>query len=89
MGVLKISSGAFRFNTEIESIELPSSIEDIEPHAFAGCSKLNNIISHINPPFPIDAFSIFDEVKLNVPKDSKQLYQKCEGWNNFNKIIEF
>lgn len=44
----------------------------------------------IETPFNIDnsAFSVYTTATLYVPKGTKALYEACEGWKEFNEIVE-
>lgn len=43
-GVTQILEGAFRGHVEIESVELPETLQSIGPKAFSGCSSLREVV---------------------------------------------
>lgn len=43
-GVTQILEGAFKGHTEIESVELPETLQSIGPKAFSGCTSLREIV---------------------------------------------
>ena len=91
---VKISEGAFRHNREIAAIEIPESITEIESYSFAGCYWLLSVKVHIKEPYPInsnvfpDKYNYFERATLYVPKNTKHLYEQCDGWKEFSKIVE-
>ena len=58
--------------------------------AFYDCTSLNSIISEIQEPFEIHAFSssTYEKATLYVPAESLELYQSTSGWNEFVNIVE-
>ncbi len=42
--IVKVDSGTFQNNYNITKVTIPSSVESIEPNAFKGCYKLENVI---------------------------------------------
>ncbi len=92
-GVKSIGSSAFRYCYFLQTLELPSSLEAISPYAFGSCTRLTNVISHIQEPFSIQK-NVFDistmntgvetiypnSITLYVPESSIDAYKSTEGW---------
>ena len=93
--VISIGENAFAENTEIDSISIPSGVQEIEPHAFWECKKLTNIRSFIsNPDKCFVHISSFiehgDNAVLFVPKGMVEAYRHSQGgWQLFKDIQEF
>lgn len=93
--VITIGENAFAENTEIESISIPSGVQEIEPHAFWECKNLINIRSFIsNPDKCFVHISSFiehgDNAVLYVPKGMIEAYRHSQGgWQLFRDIQEF
>lgn len=70
-GVTKIGGGSFAYFKNLKSVELPSTLKEIEPYAFYGCYKLSNI----NLPYSLEkiGYEAFRSCRkltvLNIPKD--------------------
>ena len=89
-GISAIGTYSFR-GRNIESIEFPASVTQIESYAFEQCQNLNNIISYITNPLPIDGSAFiyrYSLITLYVPFGTKTKYEATDGWKNFIKIIE-
>lgn len=93
--VIAIGENAFAENMEIESITIPSGVQEIEPHAFWECKNLNNIRSFIsNPDKCFVHISSFiehgDNAVLYVPKGMIDAYRHSQGgWQLYSDIQEF
>ncbi len=48
-GLTRIQHGAFSFCEELESVELPSTLREIEGYIFHGCTKLNQVLFREGP----------------------------------------
>lgn len=98
-GCLNIDAEAF-FNSGLNNLYLPSTIETIGSKAFPLRQDLTEVYSRSNIPTSIssDAFYYADEgadlsdhpsnIKLFVPKGSAGLYRNTPGWNCFSDYIE-
>ena len=93
--VISIGENAFAENTELDSISIPSGVQEIEPHAFWECKNLTNIRSFIsNPDKCFVHISSFiehgDNAVLSVPKGMVEAYKHSQGgWQLFSDIQEF
>ena len=88
--------------SDVEKVELPSSLTFIGDYAFGSCGRLTSVISRIESPFSISklAFCLLDNWRngtkiykkslatLYVPKGSSTMYKALEGWNMFQDIQE-
>ncbi len=78
--------------TNIEIIDIPLSVTNIDPKVFSSCKQLHTVIIH--NPIPLDiTWTVFAGTKrevgiLYVPKGCKNAYQLAEEWNLFDQIIE-
>lgn len=73
----------------LKKISLPSTIQKIET-AFIYANNLEEIEIHaFNPPVLDDFFTRYVDVKVTVPKGSKELYKNAPVWSQFNNIVEF
>ncbi|MBR5846586.1 MAG: leucine-rich repeat protein [Bacteroidaceae bacterium] len=80
-----IGNQAF-YNCEgLKEITLPSEVTFIGNNAFYGCNGLIKIVSEIEEPRAITAFT--STVKKNailvVPQESKSKYETLSGWSDF------
>lgn len=83
----------FRGCTGLTEIEIPQNASFAGSHFIWGCTNLTQVISHIMEPEDIDiqTFPIADGVyptTLYVPAGTKSLYEQCEGWSEFQNIVE-
>jgi len=91
-GVKTIAPAAFRSIHSLTEIELPASLEKIEPEAFLYCNQLTKVISHIRKPFAVSSM-VFDgdnmkTAVLHVPYGTREAYANTPGWDNFRTIKE-
>ena len=81
--VTTIEPDAFKDNTEIKSVTVPSSLKEIGEGAFEGCDNIDTIeFQGTTPPAGIDnAFSkeTKDNAKVTVPDESKEAYEEAIG----------
>ena len=81
--VTTIEPDAFKDNTEIKSVTVPSSLKEIGEGAFEGCDNIDNIeFQGTTPPAGIDnAFSkeTKENAKVTVPDESKEAYEEAIG----------
>ena len=98
-GMISIGDAAFS-GCALTSITIPQSVTRIYSHAFE-CGNLLSVTSYITAPFNTSQGSgditkldkIFSENTyrngtLYVPKDTKELYSRFDGWRDFLKIEE-
>ena len=94
-GVKEIGADAFSFNTNLESITIPASVESMGHGAISACDSLKRLI--VMNPAPLvfeqnDAyFWLMDKstCKLYVPIGSAEAYREAFVWKDFTNIIEF
>ena len=81
--VTTIEPDAFKDNTEIKSVTVPSTLKEIGEGAFEGCDNIDNIeFQGTTPPAGIDnAFSkeTKENAKVTVPDESKESYEEAIG----------
>ena len=71
---------------ELTSVELPSTLTEINWYSFSGDLKLKTVTCKaVNPPTIKASDNVFKNVPLasatlRVPAGSKTLYQAAEGW---------
>jgi uncharacterized protein (TIGR02145 family) len=93
--VTKLSQEAFNSCYLLAEINIPASITSIGGASFYNCYNLAAIFTNTTSPLSINvADSIFNFVNktgcvLYVPSGAKAAYQSAQGWNEFNRIIEF
>jgi hypothetical protein len=91
-GVKTIATAAFRSLATLTEIEIPASVEKIEPEAFLYCNQMTKVVSHIRKPFAISSMVFSGDnmktAKLYVPYGTREAYANTPGWNNFHTIIE-
>ena len=59
-------------------------------HQYNG-KKYSDIISEIENPFSLNQYVFYNipsNIRLIVPKGSKETYQATDGWNQFTNIVE-
>ena len=77
----------------LETLEIPANVTAIENYAIDYCSKLNQVISHIQDPFEIGKSAICKSYEsypefLYVPAGCKDKYMATSSWNLFTNIEE-
>ena len=87
-GIESIGSGSF-YNTAIAGLTIPASVNDIGSKAL-WIESLNTVTSLIEDPSEVGDICDFEnsQIKLFVPKGTKEKYKACDGWNLFNSIEE-
>ena len=89
--MIYIEDYAFEGCSGLISIIIPKSVRTIGYSAFRGCTELTSIIAEGDIPATIIE-NTFDNVDkksctLHVPKGRKEIYEKEEYWNEFEKIV--
>ena len=91
-GVKTIATAAFRSLATLTELEIPASVEKIEPEAFLYCNQMTKVISHIKKPFAVSSMVFSGDnmkiAKLYVPYGTREAYANTPGWDNFKYIIE-
>ena len=91
-GVKTIAPAAFRSLATLTEMDIPASVEKIEPEAFLYCNKMTKVTTHIKKPFAVSSMVFNGDnmkmAKLYVPYGTKQAYANTPGWDNFPYIIE-
>ena len=89
--VTSIADDAFEGCTGLISIRIPNSVRSIGYSAFSDCTGLTSIFAEGGIPATIkgDTFDNVDKKSclLHVPKGRKEIYEKEEYWNEFEKIV--
>ena len=88
--VASIGNSAFINCTGLTSVTIPGSVTSIGNEAFSGCTALMTVKSYITEPFNISKFEndTYRQGTLYVPKGTKDLYIRFDGWREFLKIEE-
>ena len=62
----------------------------VTPGSFKKCSNLENItVENITPPCGAEFPSyVYTNARLNIPENTKTLYQEAEGWKEFKNIFD-
>ena len=84
-GITMVPSYAFDY-TNLESVYLPASIENIGYRAFYECKQLSSLTVYAMVPPTVEnyAFSGIPEgLVVYVPASSISQYQEAEGWKDF------
>ena len=88
--ITSIGQNAFYGCTSLTTITIPNSVSSIEENVFKYCTALMTVKSYITEPFSINNFEneTYRQGKLYVPKGTKELYVRFDGWREFLKIEE-
>ncbi len=87
-GTMRLASTYFR-NSNLRSINLPTSIMYIENHVFWGCKNLASITCEaiVPPTIKSKTFEGVDKsIPVCVPASSVAAYQSAPFWNEFTNI---
>ena len=76
--------------SSLTSVTMPGSVTSIGNEAFSGCTNLLTVKSYIEEPFNVSRFSepTYRQGTLYVPKGTKELYIRFDGWREFLRIEE-
>lgn len=89
--VTTIGGGAFSGCEGLTTITIPNSVTIIGEDAF-NCNNIMTVYSEIIEPFNCGSNSFSNDTKrrgiLYVPKGTKELYARFDGWRDFLKIEE-
>ena len=91
--VVAIAYDAFEGNSVLEKVSIPAGITNMAYGAFAYCSNLEQVTSHIEKPFEISE-NVFMQYSnkypeyLYVPAGTKAAYMATPAWNKFTSIVE-
>ena len=88
-GLQSIGARVFQ-NTSIETIDIPSSVTNIQSNAFVDCAKLKLVTVNWTTPITVtaDAFPNRENQMLLVPEGTKSAYVAANVWRDFNPICE-
>ena len=82
-GVTSISA-AFVFCTNIQLVELPSTVTSIEDNAFTSCANLTTVTIKATIPPTIQSTTFDDTVqRYEVPAESVEAYKTATNWANY------
>lgn len=85
-GMTAVPSWMFEEMEHLESVVLPSTVEEMGHSAFYGCSALREIKIYAYLP-PKISDRTFDgmpsDIVVKVPSGALSLYQKAQGWQNY------
>ena len=89
--IFNASKTAFYFAPwDISNLELPASVTTIGSKAFAGCTKLSQLImkSEIPPTVSNDTFDDSDIKYIEVPRGCRDAYISHAGWSELASRIK-
>jgi hypothetical protein len=88
--VITIGSAAFYDCSGLTSVTIPNSVTTIDINAFAGCSRLKEVINYAKEPQQVSE-TIFSSVnlgnvRLSVPSLSLDKYKNADVWSGFGEF---
>ncbi|MBR0527272.1 MAG: leucine-rich repeat protein, partial [Prevotella sp.] len=88
-GLVYIGQRVFQ-NTSLETIDIPSSVTNIQSNAFVDCAKLKLVTVNWTTPLTVIASAFPDRANqtLLVPEGTKATYKAANVWKDFNLIAE-
>ena len=90
--VLSIGQGTFEGCSGLTYVVIPNSLTTIGYGPFYKCTGLLVTYSLIENPYAIDDFSftetLYETIKLYVPKGKVDAYKATDGWKKFKNILE-
>ena len=98
-GINIIGAEAFRGCTFLKEVRLPSTLKEVGKNAFSYCYRLKTVVCTMQNPCSIspnvfevrsetENSKVFTSAELFVPKGTKEVYQRTEGWMQFQTIFE-
>ena len=102
-GVVSVGAYSFAHCTNLERLELPSTLTYIGNNVIDGCDNLVTVISRLKSPIEINDYTFMTErydestqqwsyepsgATLYVSGGSIEAYQKIKGWTMFKEIVE-
>ena len=91
-GVTKIDTYACLYNSQLITLELPSTLNRISSGSFESCGNLTTIIvKALTPPNAGNVFNdpqVYANATLVVPDGTADLYRTANEWSKFQKIRE-
>ena len=88
-GFTYVPSGRWQDYTDLQEIELPKDISNIESRAFQGCTGLVrfNCYAAVPPTLGTDVFKdVPTDMVVFVPESSVDLYKAAPGWSDFDIV---
>ena len=85
-----INSSLFQSNTNITTIDIPSSVSYIGYSAFSGCSNLSSVTVRATTPPTIGTYAFptnTSNLKIYVPSGSVDVYKAASGWSSYASKI--
>ena len=77
---------------EVKDLVIPNSVTSIGERAFADCTALQFVRTHITEPYSIyksvSPDEIYRQSTLYVPAGTEKLYSRYDGWREFLRIVE-
>jgi hypothetical protein len=90
--ITSIGGYAFANCSSLTTMNIPNSITTMGIYAFANCFDLTSVTVNWPIPLTIDNEIFFDvnlnNVTLNVPSGTLNIYQNTAIWQDFNPILE-
>ena len=86
-GYNEVPSYAFENASALETIYLPTTVENIGEYAFMGCSRLKELYmySPIPPMLGKESFyNVSSDMVVYVPSAAVELYRTADGWKQLN-----
>ena len=85
--VTTIGDAAFRNNSNLKTVDIPSSVHTIQTRIFAGCTALTNVTVRWSSP-PLITEDVFggvnrSRVMLHVPAGRENAYRIASVWKDF------
>ena len=92
-GVINIAPEAFLGASVLKNITMLPSVTTFGERAFANCTAMVSFKVYWETPLTVPANTFegtaVENVTLNVPVGSKELYQSADVWEDFGTISEF
>ena len=94
-GIRYIASSAFKFNSAITEVTLPSTLEGIGEYSFYNCDNINTINILASAPPTLQGYtstpqnfsaSVFSSATVWTPCPTAAVYRSTNRWRNFANI---